>query len=177
MKKLPFTACGGPRDILSILQVSGWVSGSRHGDAQPGPGVHQGLAGPVPPRQPGAGQPGGTRTAPTPGTSLRMGQEPAGGPSSVGPTAGQGCRELETGLAATLLRWGPTAPGGSHGVLGRDSWTHKHPWGPDRGLSYQQGLPSQLAEVWGQTQASLPVPKQDTDRGGSQVHPRSQTIR
>lgn len=52
-KKSPFSACGGPQDALSILWVSGWVWGIRHGHAQHGPGASQGPAGSVPPSQPG----------------------------------------------------------------------------------------------------------------------------
>lgn len=139
--------------------------------AQHGPGSPQGQAESMPPSQPGAGQPG-IRHFPGDGT----------GPRRRAQFGGRG--ELETGPAAACLGQGLMAPGCWDGVLGRvggtlgrDSQAHEHPWGPDRGLSSQQDLPSHLTTIWVQPRTSLAVPKQDRARGGGQVQPRSQTIR
>lgn len=105
MKKSPFTASGGLQDALSILHASECLSGSRHGNAQPGPWAPQG-----PSHHPSQKQ--GSEVAPgqpqlqASGTSLGMEQEPADRPSSVRSMAGQSSGELEPVLLPL------TAPGG-----------------------------------------------------------------
>lgn len=92
---------------------SGWVWGGRHEHAQPwgrdSPGASR-ICPTIPARKTHQGSPGQPQ-------SIDVGQEPAGGPSSAEPRAGQGCGEDQDQLCCSIaagagtdsprgLRWG-----------------------------------------------------------------------